>query len=163
MHDEISLLIKILQEEKSIYEKIFELSKKETKTIQKGDLTSLEKITRQQEELLSKSEKLQKQRQSVIMKIKQKQNKDDITLNSLIECIEEPWQQEEIMKIQKELKRITTQQTLINRTNDILLKSNMKYVQFAISMLQESLIADSYNSKNLNPNIGSSSFIDQKA
>lgn len=163
MHDEISLLIKILQEEKSIYEKIFELSKEETKTIQKGDITNLEKITRQQEELLSKSEKLQKQRQSVIIKIKQNQNKDDITLSSLIECIEEPWQQEEIMKIQKELKRITTQQTLINRTNDILLKSNMKYVQFAISMLQESLIADSYNSKNLNPNIGSSSFIDQKA
>ena len=164
MHNGISLLIEILQKEKAEYEKILMLSKKETKTIQEGNPKEIEEITQKQNEILSRCEDLQKQREKVVLKIKESQEKQDVTLSDLIECLENPWQRDEIIKIQKDLKRITTQQSLINRTNNALLRSNMEYVQFAIKVLQESLASNFYTPvKNSSSKTGNSSFIDQKA
>ena len=135
----IEELIMVLGEEERIYSEIIPLAEKKTRIIVKNDLQSLTSITEEEHALVSRSSKLEKNRQEVIRNIGVVMNKKESELNflSIINLIRgQEREQQELRVIHDKLKSTTGLLAMLNERNQMLIKQSLERIDFDMNLLQ---------------------------
>lgn len=150
-------LIEVLEQESGEYEGLLNLSQKKTPIIVSGDLEQLQKITDDEQELVTKINNLEKKRAEVIADIANVLNRDVNTLKlaNLIEMLSaRPAEQAKLADAHDRLQMSVRGLKRTNEQNRELLANALEMVEFEMSLLQATKAApetanytrDAYNS-----------------
>ena len=132
-------LIDVLEQECSEYEVLLELSQKKTPIIVSGNLENLQKITDEEQELVSRINHLDKKRAEVTVDIANVLNKDVTTLKlkNLIEMLEgRPVEQKALADAHDRLQSATREIKKVNEHNAALLNEALDMVAFEMNLIQ---------------------------
>ena len=132
-------LIDVLTKECSEYEELLELSQKKTPIIVKGDLEQLQKITDEEQVVVSRISNLEKKRIEVTADIANVLNRDVtiLKLSNLIEMFStRPEEQRILSEIHDRLQQAVKNLKKINEQNEQLIKNALEMVDFEMNLLQ---------------------------
>lgn len=132
-------LIDILNRESSEYENLLELSMKKTPVIVAGDLEGLQKITDEEQIVVSRINHLEKLRIEDIKDIANVLNKDvkTLKLTNLIEMLEgRPAERQQLADVHDRLQSAVHRVQLINNQNGELISQALEMVEFDMNLLQ---------------------------
>lgn len=132
-------LIDVLGKESSEYEGLLELSQKKTPIIVSGDLTELQKITDEEQEVVDRISHLEKKRVEVTADIANVLNKDVKTLNltNLIEMLAgRPEEQKALADVHDRLQVSVRGLQRVNEQNRELLSNALEMVEFEMNLAQ---------------------------
>lgn len=132
-------LIEVLDRESTEYEALLQLSQRKTPIIASGDLTELQKITDEEQELVGRIHNLDKQRAEVTADIADVLNRDvnDLKLPNLITMLSSrPAEQQALADSHDRLQAAVRGLKRINEQNNELLHSALEMVEFEMNLLQ---------------------------
>ena len=132
-------LIDVLEQECSEYDVLLELSQKKTPIIVSGNLENLQKITDEEQELVSRINHLDKKRAEVTVDIANVLNKDVTTLKlkNLIEMLEgRPVEQKALANTHDRLQSAVRELKKVNEHNAELLNEALDMVAFEMNLVQ---------------------------
>ncbi len=132
-------LIEVLEKENSEYEGLLELSKQKTPVIVSGNLEQLQKITDEEQRLVSRINQLEKQRTEVTADIANVLNKDvnNLKLKDLIQMLSvRPAEQAVLAGVHDRLQATVKGLQQINEQNKELLNNALEMIQFEMNLVQ---------------------------
>lgn len=132
-------LIEVLGRECEEYEGLLSLSQKKTQIIAGGDLEELQKITEDEQDLVSRVGSLDKKRVEVTADIANVLNKDVETMKlpKLIEIMAaRPAEQAKLAEVHDRLQRAVRELQRVNEQNRELLVDALEMVEFEMNLLQ---------------------------
>ena len=132
-------LIEVLDKECSEYEGLLTLSQSKTPIIVSGDLENLQKITDEEQELVSRIANLDKTREEVTADIANVLNKDVnmLKIANLIKMLEgRPAEQEALATAHDRLQTAVRELKRVNEQNKELLDNALEMVEFEMNILQ---------------------------
>lgn len=132
-------LIDVLNMEHSEYEQLLELSQKKTPIIVKGDLQELNKITDEEQIVVSRLNHLDAKRTEVLNDIANVINKDveTLKLDNVIKMLgRQPAEQKKLAEIYDKLHETIVNLSRVNENNRELLKTALEMVEFDLNMVQ---------------------------
>jgi len=132
-------LIDVLDKECSEYEVLLALSQRKTPIIVGGNLEELQKITDEEQEIVSRIGNLEKRRVTVTADIANVLNKDVNTLKlaHLVEMLAgRPSEQRSLAENHDRLQRVIGELQRINEHNRELLSNALEMVEFELNMYQ---------------------------
>ncbi len=132
-------LIEVLELESSEYENLLGLSMKKTPVIVAGNMEELAKVTDEEQDAVSKINKLEQKRQEVFADIANVINKDvnTLMLTDLIEILSNrPEEQQKLARVHDKLKSAVYEVKRVNEQNKILIENALEMVEFDMNMLQ---------------------------
>lgn len=132
-------LMDLLEQENSEYEKLLELSMNKTPVIIEGNIETLEKITDDENVIVSKVNSLDKRREQVMKDIAAVLNKDvqSLKLTQLIAMLSErPQEQKRLAAIHTKLKITTDQLIKVNEHNRDLITRSLEMVQYNMNVVK---------------------------
>lgn len=132
-------LIDVLDKEGAEYEKLLRLSAEKTPVIIKGDMEQLQKITDEEQELVSRIANLDKKRAEVTADIANVLNKDvcAMKLPELISMLEKrPNEQKELARVYDRLREAVEGLRRVNEQNKELLADALEMISFEMNLLQ---------------------------
>ena len=134
-------LIDILDRESTEYEGLLEISQRKTPIIVSGNLEELQKITDEEQDMVTKLSGLERRRTEVTADIATVLNKDvtKLTLTNLIDIMSaRPAEQQALAEVHDKLRKTVRELQRVNEQNGALLKDAMEMVEFEINLLQAS-------------------------
>ncbi|MCM1188949.1 MAG: flagellar protein FlgN [bacterium] len=137
-------LIEVLEQESKEYEGLLSLSQKKTPIIVSGDLQELQKITDDEQELVSRISRLEKKRAETTADIANVLNRDvkNLKLTNLIEMMAaRPAEQQKLAAVHDRLQRGVRELQRTNEQNRELLTNALEMVEFEMNLLQASKAA----------------------
>ena len=137
-------LIEVLEQEGSEYEGLLGLTQKKTPIIVSGNLEELRKITDDEQELVSKIARLEKNRVSITKDIANVLNRDvtNLKLANLIEMLAaRPAEQQRLAAAHDRLQSAVHELRRNNEQNRELLANALEMVEFEMALLQASKAA----------------------
>lgn len=137
-------LIEVLEQESREYEGLLDLSQKKTPVIVNGDLEQLQKITDDEQELVSRINNLDKKRVEVISDIANVLNRDVNTLklaNLIGMLAARPAEQAKLAEAHDRLQESVRGLKRINEQNKELLNNALELVEFEMNLIQASKAA----------------------
>lgn len=135
----IENLISVLEKESSEYEELLGLSMKKTPIIVAGDLSALQQITDEEQNVVSRINHLDSQRAEVIKDIANVMNKDVKTLKlvDLIKMLESrPQESRKLAEVHDKLKTVVQNMKRVNEQNRELIAHSLELVEFDMNLLQ---------------------------
>lgn len=135
----IENLISVLEQENSEYETLLELSRKKTPVIIKGEITELQKITDEEQNIIDRIHQLELKREEGIRDIANVINKDveQLKLENLIQMLgKSPKEQTMLAGVHDRLRVTLSQMQKVNEQNRELLTSALEMVDFDLNLLQ---------------------------
>ena len=132
-------LITTLEQENLKYEKLLELSKRKADIIAKRDVAQLEKITDEEQIVVTDITRLDSKREEVTKDIANVINKDveTLKLSVLIELMaRQPDQQRKLAAVHDKLKETVNQVKMINENNQKLIEQTLEMVQFDLNLIR---------------------------
>ena len=132
-------LIDVLEQESSEYEGLLELSQRKTPVIVSGNLENLQKITDEEQELVSRINHLDRKRAEVTADIANVLNKDvtALKLKNLIEMLAgRPVEQKRLAEAHDRLQAAVRTLQRVNEHNSELLKESLEMVAFELNLIQ---------------------------
>ena len=132
-------LIEVLEQESNEYEGLLSLSQKKTPVIVSGNLEELQKITDDEQELVSRINRLEKRRIETTADIANVLNKDVTTLklSDLIAMLTaRPVEQKALAAAHDSLQAVIRELKRVNEQNAELLKNSLEMVEFEMNLLQ---------------------------
>lgn len=132
-------LIDILNKESSEYENLLELSMEKTPVIVAGDLENLQRITDEEQIVVSRINSLEKQRTENINDIANVLNKDVKTLKlaNLIEMLQaRPIERQKLAEVHDRLQSVVRRVQMINNQNGELIHHALEMVEFDMNLIQ---------------------------
>ncbi len=132
-------LIDVLEKESSEYEVLLALSLKKTPIIVGGNLENLQKITDEEQEVVSRVNNLDKKRMEITADIANVLNKDVETLKlaNLMEMLQSrPAEQKALAASHDRLQVVVRKLQRVNKQNEELLNESLEMVQFELNMIQ---------------------------
>lgn len=132
-------LIHVLEDECKVYDELLELSIRKTPVIIKGDLEQLEKITDEEQEIVSKINHLDNQREEVLKDIAIVINKDveTLKLKKLIQVLENrPEEQRKLSTCHDQISKTLEDLKRVNDQNNVLIQNALDMVTFDINLVQ---------------------------
>lgn len=132
-------LIDVLDKESSEYEGLLELSMKKSPIIVKGDLVQLQKITDEEQEVVSRVQRMEHRREEITADIANVLNKDVTTLKllDLIQMLEgRPQEQKRLAAVHDRLQAAVHGLKKINEQNRELLENALELVEFDMNLLR---------------------------
>lgn len=132
-------LIEVLDKESSEYEVLLALSQKKTPIIVNGSLEELQKITDEEQEVVSRIGHLDKKRMEITVDIANVLNKDVETLKlaNLIEFLgSRPAEQSALARAHDKLQVTLGELKRTNEQNKELLENSLEMVEFEMNLLQ---------------------------
>lgn len=153
-------LIEVLEQESIEYEGLLSLSQKKTPIIVSGNLEELQKITDDEQLVVSRINHLEKKRVEVTADIANVLNRDveSLKLPNLIEMMaSRPVEQRKLSDAHDRLQRLVRELKRVNEHNSELLADALEMVEFEMTLLQSSKAAPqtanynrgAYNSGNV--------------
>ncbi len=125
-----------LEQEKEIYKELIDLSTRKTDIILKKKVDVLDKLVDLEQELIEHIRKLELNRQKQIEELAKVKDVEPntITLSMLME-----WSEGDIKlkfeNLQEEFTRIIDRQNHLNEINAKLIRTNLEYIDFALSLI----------------------------
>ncbi len=135
----IENLISVLEQESSEYEQLLGLSLKKTPVIIAGDLETLQRITDEEQDVVSRINRLENKRTEVTKDIANVMNKDVETfkLVNIIHMLENrPEESKKLALVHDKLKETVGNMQRINEQNKELLAHSLEMVEFDMNLLQ---------------------------
>lgn len=135
----IENLIEVLDKESSEYEVLLGLSMKKTPIIIKGDLEELQKITDEEQLVVSRIGGLEKTRTQVMKDIANVMNRDvtQLKLTNLIQMLaSRPAESGKLAELHDRLKNVTANMQRVNEQNRQLIENALEMVEFDMNLLQ---------------------------
>ena len=132
-------LIDVLDKENTEYEKLIVLAEDKTPTIVKGDVESLSKITEDEQEIVGRIQKMEKQRLKVLADVANVVNRDveTLKLTNLVQMLESiPDQQQKLIAVHERLKKTTQSLSELNDRNQMLIADKLEMVNFNLNMIR---------------------------
>ena len=132
-------LIEVLNQESTIYDGLFQLSQKKTPLIVSGDLDNLQKITDDEQVMVSRLHNLEKKRIEVTADIANVLNRDVETmkLTNLIEMMSaRPEEQAKLAEVHDRLQSVVHALKQLNEHNRELLTDALEMVEFEMNLMQ---------------------------
>ena len=132
-------LIDVLGRETQEYETLVTFAEQKTPAIVKGDIESLKKITEDEQEVVGRIQKMEKQRNKFLADIANVVNRDVETLKliDLIQMLDKmPDQQQKLEAVQKRLGATITSLREVNDKNQMLLTDRLEMVDFNLNMIR---------------------------
>lgn len=132
-------LIDVLDKENSEYEILLELSQRKSPIIVKGDLDALQKITDEEQIIVGRIQRLEKQREEVLKDIANVLNKDVTTLKlaDLVKMLaSRPEEQQKLATLHDKLRTNVNAMVALNNRNRELIESALELVNFDMNLLQ---------------------------
>lgn len=132
-------LIEVLEQESGEYEGLLSLSQKKTPVIVSGNLEELQKITDDEQELVSRIGRLERKRREVIADIANVLNKDveSLKLNQIIDMLAaRPAEQQKLAAIHDRLQSSVYELRRVNEQNKELLSNALEMVEFEMNLMQ---------------------------
>lgn len=139
-------LIDVLKRECSEYEELLELSQKKTPIIVSGNLENLQKITDEEQLVVSRIQNLEKKRTEVTADIANVLNRDVtvLKLSNLIDMLAaRPAEQKALAEVHDRLQLAVKNLKRINGQNGELLTNALEMVEFEMNLLQAAKTAPS--------------------
>ena len=137
-------LIDVLNRECSEYEGLLELSQRKTPIIVSGNLENLQKITDEEQELVGRISRLERERTEVTADIANVLNKDvaNLKLVNLIHMLEgRPEERMQLERAHDRLQKAVRGLQRVNEQNSELLSNALEMVEFEMNLLQASKTA----------------------
>lgn len=131
-------LVSVLDEEDKEYQKLIILADDKTPVIVRGDIDSLGKITEDEQEIVGRIQKLEKQRAKALADIANVVNRDVTTLklSNLIQMLEKmPDQQSKLVDVHERLKKTIDSLKTINAKNQMLIEDKLEMINFNLDMI----------------------------
>ena len=131
-------LIDVLNKEIKEYEGLLELSTEKTSIIASNNLENLQKITEDEQELVSRIANLDKKREEVTKDIANVLNKDvdTLKLSNLVNMLEKrPEEQAALSKAIDDIKTVVESVRRVNDRNAELIRNAMEMVEFELNLL----------------------------
>jgi flagellar biosynthesis/type III secretory pathway chaperone len=135
----IEELIDTLNKENSEYEKLLELSRRKSAVIVSRDIPALEKITDDEQDVMTTIGKLDAKREQVTRDIADVINKDveSLKLSVLIDLLsKQPDEQRRLSVIHDKLKVTVESVRTINESNRQLIEQSLEMVDFDLNMIR---------------------------
>ena len=135
----IEELIDTLNKENSEYEKLLELSRRKSAVIVSRDIPALEKITDDEQNVMTTIGKLDAKREQVTRDISDVINKDveSLKLSVLIDLLsKQPDEQRRLSVIHDKLKVTVESVRTINESNRQLIEQSLEMVDFDLNMIR---------------------------
>ena len=132
-------LMDVLEKECIAYEELLGLSMHKTPVIVAGNLEELTRITDEEQLVVGRINRLEKERMQTMKDIANVMNKDvnSLKLVNLIQILEgRPQESKRLSQIHDDLKRVTTNMQRVNEQNRELLANALEMVEFDINLLQ---------------------------
>ncbi|HKM03222.1 MAG TPA: flagellar protein FlgN [Lachnospiraceae bacterium] len=153
-------LIDVLDKENSEYEILLALSTRKTPIIVKGDLAELEKITDEEQIVVSHINHLEKTREEIINDIASVINKDVLTLklSNIIQMLESrPVEKKKLALVHDKLQFTIKNMVRVNEQNKQLIMNSLEMIEFDLNVIQAMNTApESANYNKGAINVGSS-------
>lgn len=134
-------LVQVLDNECTMYEQLLGLSSRKTAIIVSGDLKALAEITDEEQCVIGKIQRLDKERIVAMENIASVLNKDvdSLKLTDLIEILEKrPQDQKSLAKQRDRLVGVVENVKRVNGQNQELLTSSLEMVRFEMNIIQAS-------------------------
>ncbi|WP_029233446.1 flagellar protein FlgN [Butyrivibrio sp. VCB2006] len=134
-------LVQVLDNECTMYEKLLGLSSRKTAIIVSGDLKALAEITDEEQCVIGKIQRLEKERIVAMENIASVLNKDvdSLKLTDLIEILEKRPQDQKSLATQRDrLRNVAENVRRVNGQNQELLTSSLEMVRFEMNIIQAS-------------------------
>lgn len=132
-------LITTLEGENTEYIKLLELSKRKASVIVERNIPQLEKITDEEQTVVTRISRLDAKREEVTRDIANVINKDveTLKLNVLIDLMaKQPVEQRKLADVHDKLKKTLDQLRMINESNAELIKSALDMVEFDLNLVR---------------------------
>lgn len=132
-------IIAILNQEEREYASLVKLSEEKTPIIIKGDLQELNRITGEEQLVVERIQKLEKERIQTMKDIADVTNhaSEELIIPDLITMMSSrPEERRQLQEVHEKLKQTLGSMTAVNDRNRELLKSSLEMVQFEMSLLQ---------------------------
>ena len=132
-------LIDVLRKESSEYEELLKLSREKTPIIISGNLENLQKITDEEQELVSRINHLDKKRMEVTADIANVLNKDvtALKLKNLIEMLAGRAEEaKSLTEVHDRLQSVVRELQRVNEHNSELLQESLEMIAFEMNLVQ---------------------------
>ena len=132
-------LLDVLDKECSEYGTLLELSRKKTPVIVAGNITELEKITDEEQNVVDRINLLDKKRAEVTVDIADVMNKDvnELKITNIIELLaQRPEEQAKLSGIYDRLQFTLREMVRVNEHNKALIENSLEMVNFNLNVLQ---------------------------
>ena len=132
-------LIDVLRKESSEYEELLKLSREKTPIIVSGNLENLQKITDEEQELVSRINHLDKKRMEVTADIANVLNKDvtALKLKNLIEMLSGRAEEaNSLTEVHDRLQSVVRELQRVNEHNSELLQESLEMIAFEMNLVQ---------------------------
>ncbi|MBS7303492.1 MAG: flagellar protein FlgN [Lachnospiraceae bacterium] len=132
-------LLDTLEKENAEYENLLALSMKKTPVIVSADLEQLQQITDEEQEIVSRINRLDRVREDCMKQIAGVINKDvnELTLGMVVDIFKrKPVEHKKLADVYDRLKDTVSQMARINNRNRELIQNSLELVQFDMNMLQ---------------------------
>ncbi|MBP3468912.1 MAG: flagellar protein FlgN [Lachnospiraceae bacterium] len=132
-------IIMILNQEDEAYRELVKLSELKTPVIIKGDLPELNRITEEEQVIVGRIQKFEKDRIQTMKDIADVTNhaSEELKIIDLINMMaSRPEEQRQLREIHDKLKMTLGNMSIVNERNRDLLKSSLEMVQFEMTLLQ---------------------------
>lgn len=132
-------LVEVLEEENTQYEKLVELAKSKKEAIIKANISNLEQITEQEQEISSLLRNLDIRRDAVLKDMADVLGKDfnEMTITRLIGYLEQqPKEQERLSEIRAKILATGNQMQEWNKRNEVLLNQALEMVEFDLTLFK---------------------------
>ena len=132
-------LLEILEKEEVLYQELLGLSMKKPPVIIKNDITSLQAITDEEQDVVSQINNLDHKREEVMKDIANVLNKDvnTLKLGNLVEMLAgQPKEQAKLSELNERLKETTKRMKRVNEQNKELLSTALEMVEFDLNILK---------------------------
>lgn len=145
----IENLIEVLVEQTGCYETLLEMADNKKDVIIKGDLPSLQVLTKEEQEMAGLLLRLEKKRKSLIEDISMVTNQDaaSMTVTKLIDLLQGQGEQQKLIEARARLLEVVEPLQVLNKQNEALIKQSRDYVEFTMNAIQsarEPIAAPSY-------------------
>lgn len=135
----IERLVNVLEQENDEYTGLVELSNQKTPVLIKGDLKQLEKITDEEQNVVGRINKLEKERSTILNDIANVVNRDVKTLKlvNLIQMLEKkPEEQKPLVEVHAKLQTTLKAMKMVNEHNQSLIQSSLEMVSYDLNLLR---------------------------
>lgn len=135
----IDKFCEILSDQLLLHEKLLAIGKEKKQVLIDGTLPELEKIIKQEHELIQKTRFLEKDRHLMITQLAEKLNVgvEKLSVSFLIEAVKEQREKDRLIKLKENLETVIQELSDINQLNSQLLQQSLEYIQTTMEAITE--------------------------
>lgn len=135
----IEKLVNVLEQENDEYTILVDLSNQKTPVLIRGDLKQLGKITDEEQNVVGRINKLEKESSTILNDIANVVNRDvkNLKLVNLIQMLEKkPEEQKPLVEVHAKLQTTLKAMKMVNEHNQSLIQSSLEMVSYDLNLLR---------------------------